>query len=184
MRIVSIVVLLISGLLYNGPRVAGADHSVVNGTWVTLIERSRYPRNMSPLLANVTITQSRSEMKELVMKPLADEPIQLVYSLDGRERLMRVGEDELRTSAQWQGNILVLSWKVTSRLGTVTSLKRDLTVASDGETLVMALFANGRKEDPEEIIVMRKMHPSSPLGRNTQPSSSETFSAIPTVSQR
>ena len=123
-----------------------------SGTWKLNADRSKFaseaPANVIVRFENdgrilhETLTTARSGFKSTT---------KLIYNLDGGEIVNHVGDEEIKATAKWDGETLVLEWK--DQGGTST---RRFAMAKDGKSMTMEV----RDSDPNipagDIVVLDK----------------------------
>src|SRR2546421_7225955 len=123
-----------------------------SGTWKLNADRSKFaseaPANVIVRFENdgrilhETLTTARSGFKSTT---------KLIYSLDGGEIVNHVGDEEIKATAKWDGETLVLEWK--DQGGTST---RRFAMAKDGKSMTMEV----RDSDPNipagDVVVLDK----------------------------
>ncbi len=154
----TILLILLAGTLsHSGTQPNTTDHPNLAGIWRTNLEKSRYSHHNGPFVTGLKISHQGAQLKEsLIRPPEREKPLmEVVYSLDGSQNQTKVGEDELRTSIRWEGQTLVILWRVNHR-GAVSVLKRELSLSPDGKTLTMRLYSPENKTEPDQILLLDK----------------------------
>ena len=155
-RKTSLVVILALGSVQSATPAKAADRPNLTGVWTTNSQTSHYPHN-GVFATAVTIVQTEDELRESLMRPPSgrQEPnVDVIYSLTGSAKTMKVGGDELQSTAKWKGQALILQWKVRHE-GSQAVLKRELSLSPDRQKLTMKVYLEGKNE-PDQILFLDK----------------------------
>ena len=89
-----------------------------------------------------TLTTARSGFKSTT---------KLIYNLDGGEIVNHVGDEEIKATAKWDGETLVLEWK--DQGGTST---RRFAMAKDGKSMTMEVRDSDPNVPAGDVVVLDK----------------------------
>ncbi|MBZ5495192.1 MAG: hypothetical protein LAP85_02225 [Acidobacteriia bacterium] len=86
--------------------------------------------------AELTIKMTATEMTTSRM--MGQNPVETKYVLDGKENTVNTGRGDMKYTATWNGDVLVISGSQTGRDGTPSPIKYEYSVSADGKTLTVA----------------------------------------------
>jgi hypothetical protein len=88
----------------------------------------------------------------MVSTPNGDRTTETKYTIDGKETAQEVMGRSAQTSAKWDGDALIVEWKVEDGF-----FRRKLTLSPDGKTLTMVVIqSRGSGEQAEDTVVFEK----------------------------
>jgi hypothetical protein len=75
----------------------------------------------------------------------------LQYALDGKEITNMVGDEEIKSTAKWDGDALVLAWKDNGGTRTFRFL-----LSADGQTMTMDVADSNPDGPSGDVVVLQK----------------------------
>ena len=125
----------------------------LNGTWKLNPAKSKFASSSSP--DNLTIhfeTDGHTLHETLTVVHSGSQSITKIdYNLDGREIVNHADDEEIKTTAKWDANVLVLEW---SDQGGSTTFRLDF--AENGKTMRMAVQDSDRSMPSGDLLVLDK----------------------------
>jgi len=133
-------------------------HPDFSGNWKLDQDKSWYSAHGGPFCTALRVQQRGNHYKEVLVKPgpLGDNELpELTYVVDGAEHTTRLGRENLKTSATWEGRSLIILWK-SRRAGSEAQLKRTLALSQSGQTLVVEVYFRGETRQPDQQLLFQK----------------------------
>jgi hypothetical protein len=124
-----------------------------SGVWKMNPQKSKFERS-GPDGIQSKIDHKDTAFAEslMVSTPNGDRATETKYTIDGKETAQEVMGRSARTSAKWDGDSLIVEWKVEDGF-----LRRKLTLSPDGKTLTMVVTqSRGSGEQAEDTVVFEK----------------------------
>jgi hypothetical protein len=88
----------------------------------------------------MTIKMTATEMS--VTRTMGGNAMETKYVLDGKENTVNTGRGDMKYTANWKGDILVISGSQAGRDGTPMPTKTEYAMSADGKTLTVTTTSN------------------------------------------
>ncbi|HMV86927.1 MAG TPA: hypothetical protein PLD20_15065 [Blastocatellia bacterium] len=105
----------------------------LTGTWKMNAEKSKFEQG-GPSEITIKIEHKDSTLTEslFLVTGGGDRTVEAKYTTDGKESTQEVMGATAQTSAKWEGDVLIIDWKVES-----AGFNRKITLSADGKTMTM-----------------------------------------------
>lgn len=105
----------------------------LSGTWKMNAEKSKFEQG-GPSGITLKIEHKEATLAEALMLVTdgGDRTVEAKYSTDGKESTQDVMGRAAQTSAKWEGDALLIDWKVEG-----AGFSRKISLSADGKTLTM-----------------------------------------------
>ena len=146
--------IIAAGLLFGlAGAVAAQTQADLNGTWKLNADKSKFASSDAPENVIVRFESDGRTLHETLTTVHSDvqTTTSLNYSLDGKEVLNHVGDEEIKTTAKWDGGALVLQWK--DQGGTST---RRFVLAKDGKSMTMEVRDSDQSIPSGDVVTLEK----------------------------
>ncbi|GAA4451756.1 hypothetical protein GCM10023189_14070 [Nibrella saemangeumensis] len=121
------------------------DKPSVNGTWKLNQAKSKFTGGGPDNITIVLNQQGQALTEQLTVgTPNGDEKMDMKYTLDGQESTNSMGPNQIKSTANWNGNDLVINWS----MGDAGYFNRKINVSEDGK--VMTIVVSRKMQGPEE----------------------------------
>ena len=140
--------LLISAAIANGQ-----TRPDLNGTWKMNAAKSHFSGN-GPTSITIKFIQKDSSLIETLnlSGEAGDRSFDLKYTTDGKEGDNQIGPQQIKTSAAWEKDALVIEWKADG-----STFRRRITLSSDGKLMTIAVHhAEPNGEMADDTVVLEK----------------------------
>jgi hypothetical protein len=124
-----------------------------SGAWKLNPQKSKYAFG-DPIVYLMKIDHKEPAFLEdwKMTTPNGERSFQAKYTTDGKETEQEVFGGTAKTSAKWEGNALVIEFKLESGF-----FKRKITLSADGKTITKVVTQSPRDgEQTEDTIVFEK----------------------------
>jgi hypothetical protein len=123
----------------------------VSGTWKMNPSRSKLsaPNNLDNLA--IKFEQKDSILAETLTSSDggSEQTFSLKYTLDGQESEQTVDGIKSQTSARWEGETLVLVWKIEGEV-----IRRQITLSADGKMMTMVVRHTRQSGETNEMVIL------------------------------
>jgi hypothetical protein len=141
-------------LLTLGLTLASAQNKPnVSGTWKMNPAKSKFGHSGGPEEMIVKFEQKDASLLETftVSDDHHEHTFELTYTLDGKASTQEVDGLEGEVSATWEGETLVLQWKIEGDI-----VQRKITLSADGKVMTMAVHYAQQSGETKETVVFDK----------------------------
>lgn len=132
-----------------------------SGTWTLNVAKSDFGDLGGPVRrTDVIIHKSPSLSSDIAADTIQGKQVfKTNYTTDGKETVNKMGTVEIKSTAKWVGNNLVIS--STYVLGVPVSSEATWTLSLDGKTLTMSTRFKGSLGDTAQKLVFQKQEVAS-----------------------
>jgi hypothetical protein len=125
----------------------------LNGTWKMNPSKSKFGPQGGPGNITVKFDQKESSLTEALTigDSGGDQTIELKYTTDGKEAAQEIAGTSVKTTARWEGEVLVIEWRGEGR-----AFHRKITLSADGKTMTMAVHQVRPDGEVDETVVLEK----------------------------
>lgn len=126
----------------------------LTGTWKMNAEKSKFEQG-GPSGITIKFDHKDSSLSETLTLTSDgnDRSVDLKYTTDGKETPQDVMGRNAQTSAKWEGDALMITWKADGDGG----FNRKITVSADGKTMTMVVKqASGDGSTSTDTVVLEK----------------------------
>jgi hypothetical protein len=125
----------------------------VSGTWKMNAEKSKFERG-GPKAITIKFDQQASTLNEslTLTNDQGDRTVNFTYSLDGKESLQQLEGRQVKTTAKWEGESLVIQFKNDEGF----NFLRKFTVSGDGKTMTIDVKQSSPNGSANDIVVLDK----------------------------
>jgi hypothetical protein len=101
----------------------------VSGTWKMNAEKSKFEKG-GPKNIGIKFDQQGTTLKEslTISNDRGDQTIDLTYTLDGKESAQQLQGQDIKTTAKWEGDALIIEFKNDQGF----NFLRKINVSGDG----------------------------------------------------
>ena len=126
----------------------------VSGTWKMNAEKSKFERG-GPKAITIKLDQQESTLKEslTLTNDQGDRTVNFTYTLDGKESLQQLEGQQIKTTAKWEGEALIIEFKNDADGFTFL---RKITVSGDGKTMTIAVKQSSPNGAANDTVVLEK----------------------------
>jgi ribosomal protein S28E/S33 len=127
------------------------------GTWKLNVGKSDFGAMPAPDTRNDKITHEDPDLTDSFTQSgqMGDFTAVLKYSTDGKETTNLIGGNEIKSTAQWEGDVLAIAGK-TSVQGALMTVTDRWSISEDGKTLTIARHVAGPFGEADQKIVLEK----------------------------
>ena len=145
--------LLLVLFIATAPLAAAQNKANVSGTWKMNKEKSKFERG-GPQAITIKFDQQATSLREslTVTNDGGDRTVDVTYTLDGKESPQQFGGQEIKASAKWEGEALVLEFKNSEGF----SFLRKITLSSDGKTMTINVTQTNSNGSANDTVVLDK----------------------------
>jgi hypothetical protein len=138
---------------------AGAAHAKPNftGDWKLIVDKSDFGPMPPPASATAKVAHAEPEVK-MTVKQVGDQgemEYSSTYSTDGKETSNTFGPMETKSTAAWEGEVLVVNTKLDVN-GSEVKLIQKWTLSEDGKTLRQATHVVSPQGEFDMVSVYEK----------------------------
>jgi hypothetical protein len=128
-----------------------------SGTWKLNAGKSDFGPMPAPEARTDKITHQDPDLKDSFTQsgPMGDVAAEMKYSTDGKETTSTVRDNQVKSTAKWEGEELVIAGKTSFEGGDVTLADR-WSLSADGKTLTILRHVHGRMGETNQKIVLEK----------------------------
>ena len=140
-------------LLMSAAIANGQTRPDLNGTWKMNPAKSHFSGN-GPTSISIKFIQKASSLTETLnlSGEAGDRSFDLKYTTDGKEGDNQIGPQQVKTTATWQKDALVIEWKADGN-----SFRRRITLSGDGKMMTIAVHhAEQSGEASDDTVVLEK----------------------------
>jgi hypothetical protein len=127
----------------------------LSGTWKLNKEKSKFAGGGGPDSVLIKMDHKEPALTEewSIATPEGERSFQAKYTIGGQETEQEVMGRAAKTSAKWEGDALVIEFKLTDN----GFFKRQITLSADGKTMTkIATQSKGGGDQIEETVVFEK----------------------------
>jgi len=128
-----------------------------SGTWKLNASKSNFGPMPAPEARTDKITHQDPDLKDSFTQsgPMGEVTAELKYSTDGKETTSSVRGNQIKSTAKWEGDELVIAGKTSFEGGDVTLADR-WSLSADGKTLTILRHVNSPMGETDQKIVLEK----------------------------
>jgi hypothetical protein len=125
----------------------------VSGNWVLNVAKSKFERG-GPKNIVIKFDQKDNTLNEVltISSDQGDRSINFTYSMDGKESTQQLEGNEIKTTAKWEGNTLILEFKNDQGF----NFLRKIVLAADGKSLTINVIQTNPNGSVNDIVVLDK----------------------------
>jgi hypothetical protein len=155
MKSKKVVVLLILALLVfaAAPLAEAQSKPNVSGTWKMNAAKSKFEKG-GPQNIIIKFDQQGTTLSEALTltNEGSDRTITFTYTLDGKESAQQLEGQEIKTTAKWEGEALIIEFKN----GEGFNFLRKFAVAADGKSMTINVMQTNPNGSVNDIVVLDK----------------------------
>ena len=123
------------------------------GTWKMNAEKSKFERG-GPKAITIKLDQQESSLREslTITNDEGDRTVNLTYTLDGKESVQQIENRQMKATARWEGESLVIELKSDEGF----TFRRTLTLSGDGKTITMIVQQSNPGGTATDTVVLEK----------------------------
>lgn len=116
-------------------------------------EKSKFQRG-GPKAITIKFDQRGPTLNEslTVTNDQGERTVNVTYTLDGKESLQQIEGEQIKATANWDGESLVLEFKNDEGL----SFRRKITVSGDGKTMTIDVKQSSPNGTTNDTVVLEK----------------------------
>jgi hypothetical protein len=128
-----------------------------SGTWKLNVSKSEFGPMPAPDSRTDKITHEDPTLKDTVSQTgqMGDTTADITYSTDGKETTNSIRGNEIKSTAKWDGDILVIDSKGAFN-GQDVTLNDHWSLSEDGKTLTITRHASTPIGDADQKVVLEK----------------------------
>jgi len=128
-----------------------------SGTWKLNVGKSSFGPMPVPDTRTDKITHQDPDLKDSLTQsgPMGEVIAELKYSTDGKETTSTVRGNQVKSTAKWEGDELVIAGKTSFDGGDVTLADR-WSLSADGKSLTILRHVNSPMGETDQKIVLEK----------------------------
>ena len=128
-----------------------------SGTWKLNVEKSDFGPLPGPESETEVIEHTDPTIKLAVARkgPDGAQNYNLVLAIDGKEQVHKVGDQDVKTTAQWDGSALVVLTKLMFQDNEV-QIKSNYTLSPDGKTVNVAAHLSSPMGEADQKLIFEK----------------------------
>jgi hypothetical protein len=125
----------------------------LNGTWKMNPSKSKFGGQGGPDAITIKFDQQEPNLSEslTIVNPQGERTLNLKYTTDGKESVSQIDGNEVKTTAKWEGETLVIELRGSDNL-----FRRKFTLSDGGKTMMMAVHIAGQGGEQDDTVVLEK----------------------------
>jgi hypothetical protein len=125
----------------------------VSGTWKMNAEKSKFERG-APKAISIKFDQQGSTLNEslTLTNDQGERTVNFTYTLEGKESLQQLEGRQIKTTAKWEGESLVIEFKNDEGF----NFLRKIIVSGDGKTMTIDVKQKSPNGAANDIVVLEK----------------------------
>lgn len=125
----------------------------VTGTWKMNAEKSKFERG-GPKAITIKFDQQGSTLNEslTVGNDQGERTVNFTYTLDGKEGVQQLEGQQIKTTAKWEGESLLIEFKNDEGF----TFRRSITVSGDGTTMTIIAKQTNPNGSANDTVVLEK----------------------------
>ena len=125
----------------------------ISGTWKMNAEKSKFERG-GPKAIMMKLDQQESTLREslTITNDQGDKTVNLTYTLDGKESSQQIEDRQMKATAKWEGESLVIELKSDEGF----TFRRKLTVSGDGKMITMTVQQSNSGGTATDTVILEK----------------------------
>ena|ERR1044071_2740024 len=125
----------------------------VSGTWKMNAEKSKFEKG-GPKAITIKFDQQGSTLNETLTltNDQGERAVNFTYTLDGKESPQQLEGRQIKTTAKWEGESLVIEFKNDEGF----NFLRKITVSNDGKTMTIDVKQSSPNGAANDIVVLEK----------------------------
>ena len=134
-------------------RVEAQNKPNVSGTWRMNAEKSKFQQG-GPKAIVIKFDQQGSTLKEsiTITGEQGERTESFTYTLDGKEGTQQIEGEQIKSTAAWDAESLVLEFKNDEGM----SFRRKITVSGDGKTMTIDVKQSSPNGTINDTVVLEK----------------------------
>ena len=151
-KILFLMTLALSVLL--SAHLAGAQSKPnVSGSWKMNAEKSKFERG-GPKNISIKFDQQGSTLREslTLTNDRGEQTLDFTYTLDGKESTQQLEGREIKTTAKWEGESLIIEFKNNEGFNFV----RKITVSGDGKVMTIDVKQSNSGGSANDTVILEK----------------------------
>ena len=123
----------------------------VTGTWKMNTAKSKFEKG-GPSAITIKFDQQESNLREALTltNERGEQTHNFTYSLDGKETPQQLEGMEIKATARWEGESLLIEFKNSEGF----NFLRKITVSGDGKTMTMDVKQSSPNGSANDIVVL------------------------------
>ena len=144
---------LVLSLLSVGLFVEAQSKPSVSGTWKMNAAKSKFERG-GPKAITIKLDQQESTLRESVTitNDQGEQTLNFTYTLDGKESLQQLEGQQIKATAKWEGESLIIEFKDDRGF----NFRRKITVSGDGKTMTIDVKQSDPNGSANDTVVLEK----------------------------
>jgi hypothetical protein len=128
-----------------------------SGTWKLNAGKSNFGPMPAPETRTDKITHRDPDLKDSFTQsgPMGEVTAEMKYSTDGKETTSSIRDNQIKSTAKWEGDELVIAGKTSFEGGDVTLADR-WSLSADGKTLTILRHVNSPMGETDQKIVLER----------------------------
>ena len=145
--------LLVLSLLSLVLGVAAQSKTNVSGAWKMNVEKSKFERG-GPKNISIKFDQQGSTLREslTLTDDRGERTLDFIYTLDGKESTQQLEGRDIKTTARWEADALVIEFKNAEGF----NFLRKITVSGDGKTMTIDVKQASPNGSANDTVVLEK----------------------------
>ena len=153
-RKISLLTLLVLSILLPANLAGAQGKTNVSGTWKMNAEKSKFERG-GPKNITIKFDQQGPSLREvftITRDDGSERAMNLTYTLDGKESSQQLEGQEIKTTAKWEGEALVIEFKNEKGFNFI----RKFTVSGDGKTMTIDVNQTNSNGSATDKVILDK----------------------------